>query len=131
MNRPISTLVTALLLLSTAAIPCGAAVNVERRGAENPMQEVAKSVLYGALAGVVVGGAIALVDDSGDDGDFIRWGLAGGTVVGLGVGIWYITTRPSGAALLEYRDGTLRAGAIAPTIVPGRGARISLISARF
>ena len=55
-------------------LPAGPPSTSRRRGAENPMQEVAKSVLYGALAGVVVGGRSPWSTTVATTGDFIRWG---------------------------------------------------------
>jgi hypothetical protein len=38
-----------------------AQVEVQRRGEENPVLTVSKSIVYGGLAGLVLGGALALV----------------------------------------------------------------------
>src|SRR5262245_1696540 len=57
-------------------------VEITRGGAENPMVEIARSVMWGAVAGVVVGGAIALAAKD-DSGEALRWGIVAGTGVGL------------------------------------------------
>ncbi len=123
-------------LFVSATAPAFAAVNVERRGDENPMVEVARSVMWGALAGAVVGGAVALADKSPENGEPIRIGVVAGTFVGLAYGLWWSTHRPSGAAMIELRDGTLRANAIpalefgiTPAGVPE--ARVKVIGATF
>jgi hypothetical protein len=112
--------------MSRAAV---AAVNVERHGSENPMQEVAKSVIYGGLTGLVIGSAIAIADDGGNDGDIIRWSFVGGTFFGLAYGIYHVHTRPQ--ALLELEDGEPRLGSLMPTIAPDGQARVHLIGVRF
>jgi hypothetical protein len=107
-------------------------VEISRNGAENPMVEVARSVMWGAVAGLIVGGAIALAakDDSGES---IRWGIVGGTIAGLGAGVYFVSHRPQPGAMLELHDGKLSPdpaalGAIEP--VQG-GARARLIGVRF
>ena len=107
-------------------------VEITRGGAENPMVEVARSVFWGALAGLVVGSAVALAVKD-DSGEAIRWGIVGGTAVGLGVGIYFVSHRPQPASLLEIHDGTLTPnpnalGAIEP--VQG-GVRARLIGVSF
>jgi len=115
-------------LLATAP----GAVEISRNSAENPMVEIARSVFYGALAGLVVGGAIELAaaDASGQP---IRWGIVAGTGVGLATGVYFVAHRPQPGAMLELKDGKLSPsptalGAIEP--VQG-GARARLIGVRF
>ena len=107
-------------------------VEITRNGAENPMVEIARSVMWGAVAGFVVGGAVALAakDDSGES---LRWGIVVGTGAGLAAGVYFVSHRPQPAALLEVHDGKLSPnpaalGAIEP--VQG-GARARLIGMRF
>jgi F0F1-type ATP synthase assembly protein I len=107
-------------------------VEISRNGAENPMVEIARSVMWGAVAGFVVGGAIALAakDDSGES---IRWGIVAGTVAGLGAGVYFVSHRPQPTAMLDLHDGKLSPnpaalGAIEP--VQG-GARARLVGVRF
>jgi hypothetical protein len=125
----------AFAALAAALIACStstarAEVNVERVGSENAMAEVFKSTIYGALAGLVVGGAISLAaaDDSGEP---IRWGIVAGTAIGLGYGIYQVATRPQPTALLELKDGGLLAHSL-PTFEahPG-GAKVYLLSTSF
>jgi hypothetical protein len=134
MNRTIGWL---LILAMTAGIaePAVAEVNVERRSDENPVVEVARSVMWGAAAGAVVGGAIALADSSPDNTDPVKWGIVGGVGLGLVYGLWWSAKRPSGA-MLEIEDGTLRAQAIPPiemTVTPGgtRETRVALVGVTF
>jgi uncharacterized membrane-anchored protein YitT (DUF2179 family) len=119
MMRRLSVLLS-VVLLAGAAPPAGARVNVERRSDENPVVEVARSVMWGALGGAMVGAAIALADKDPNNEDPIRYGIVTGTFVGLGYGLWWSAHRPSGGAMLEFRDGTLRAQAI-PRIELGAG----------
>jgi hypothetical protein len=134
MQRPVL-LVACLAMLAGSVAPAAAAVNVERRSDENPMIEVARSTLYGGLAGLMVGGAIALIDEDDDNGDIVKWGFVTGTFVGLGMGLWWTSQRPS-AALLEFDGGTLRAHAPPPvevgvTRLGEPQARLRVIGARF
>ena len=114
------------------AAPEVLAVEISRNGAENPMVEIARSVMWGALAGLVVGGAIELAakDDSGEP---IRWGIVVGTGVGLAAGVYFVSHRPQPTALLELHDGKLAPGPIAlGAIEPvAGGARARLIGVRF
>ena len=130
MIKPIvAALLCACLLLNVAAPAAFASVNVNRNGDENPMKEVAKSVIYGGLAGLVVGSAIAVATEgSSGDADAVRWGFAGGTFIGLGMGLWWVTKRPQPSAALELRDGELRAQL--PTPVVGRDGRTRVALAR-
>jgi hypothetical protein len=107
-----------------------AAVNVEREGSENPVLEVAKSTLYGGLGGLVVGIAIALVAE-GDGGDIIKWSYVGGTFLGLGYGIYHVSTRPQPTALLEFQGGTPSLHAALPAPTPGGGVNVHLVAMRF
>ena len=114
------------------AAPEVLAVEISRNGAENPMVEIARSVMWGAVAGFVVGGAIALAakDDSGES---IRWGIVVGTGAGLAAGVYFVSHRPQPTALLELHDGKLAPGPTAlGAIEPvAGGARARLIGVRF
>ena len=50
--RIIAALLCACLLFHIAAPAAQAGVNANRNGDENPMKEVAKSVIYGGMAGL-------------------------------------------------------------------------------
>ncbi|OGF18196.1 MAG: hypothetical protein A2W00_10000 [Candidatus Eisenbacteria bacterium RBG_16_71_46] len=132
MTRLVPMLVMTVLAFVARPVALHAAVNVERQGAENPVIEIAKSTVYGGLAGLVVGGAIALASDSNDnDGDIVRWSFIGGTFVGLGYGIYQVSNRPQPTALLEFRGGAASLHAALPAPVPGRGMTMRLVAVRF
>ena len=122
----------AALLLGLLPTPGSAAVNVERHGAENPVVEVFKSTVYGFLGGVVVGTAIALAakDENATD-DIFRWSIVGGTVIGLGAGVYWVTKRPQPSAMLELNNGALTLHPVAPEIVPGEGMSLRVFAVRF
>ena len=130
MKRLMAGMLCACLLFHVLAPAALAAVNVNRGGDENPMKEVAKSVIYGGMAGLVIGGAISWASESGN-GDAVRWGFVTGTFVGLGMGIWWVTKRPPASAAIEWKSGELRAQL--PT--PGAGgegqAQLTLARVRF
>ncbi len=132
MKRVVSACLAGALVTELLASPTAAAVNVNRSGQENPMVEVARSVVYGGLAGLVVGGALAVATkDNHNDGDIIRWSFATGTIAGLGFGLWWVTSRPSASALLQIQDGTLRAHVPLPQPTPNGGVRLVAASVRF
>ena len=64
-----------------------------------------KSTIYGGLAGLVLGGAIAWASDSDDNAETIRWSFVGGTFFGFGYGIYHVTRRPQPRAALERGAG--------------------------
>lgn len=130
MNRPFLVLVTAVLALGALSPAARAAVNVERQGSENPVLEVAKSTVYGGLAGLLLGSAIALATDS-NDGDIIKWSFVGGTFLGCGFGIYHVATRPKATALLEFQGGTPSLHAALPVSERGRGMTMHLVAVRF
>jgi len=118
----------ALVALLPALIPDPVAAQVyeERRSESNPMVEIFKSTIYGALAGLVVGGAIELIQDDGD-GEAVRWGMVSGTFLGLGVGIYYVVSRPKvRGALLEGDMGGFAFRAPVPTIERPRATPAAL-----
>lgn len=119
-------------VLISAVAPAAAAVNIQRTGSENPVMEVAKSTLWGALGGLVIGGAIALAT-SGDsnDGEVIRWSIVAGTAIGLGYGIYQVRTRPAARALLEIGEGKPSLAVPTLAVEPAGGARVTLVGARF
>ena len=131
-QRIMAAFVCACLSLSLLAPAAHASVNVNRGGDENPMKEVAKSVIYGGLAGLVIGSAIAVASDSNDnDGDSIRWGFTTGTFLGLGMGLWWVTKRPQPSAALEFRHGELHAALPMPMLEADGRTRVALASVRF
>jgi len=132
MKRIFAGLVCSVLIVQLAAPAAHASVNVERQGDENPMKEVAKSVIYGGLAGLVLGSAIAVANDNNsNDGDIVRWGFAGGTFLGLGMGLWWVTRRPQPSAALELEGGTLHAQLPSPEVGPDGHPRLALARVKF
>src|SRR5262249_32262877 len=129
MKRPWMVLLVSIVLVSILtpiAAPARAAVNVTRTGSENPMQEVAKSTIYGGAAGLILGAAVALVDD-GSDPNRLRGGFAGGTFFAFAFGLYHVLSRPSAGAMIEVQDGKARFAGAAPAIderVELRGARV-------
>ena len=133
MKRPVSILLCVALALDVLPAPASAGVNIERHGTENPMVEVFKSTIYGALTGAVVGGVIVLAaqGDSDTDRDIMRWSIVSGTVVGLGVGFYFVAKRPQPAAMLELKDGALGLHPVLPQVEPGGGVRMRVVGVRF
>lgn len=136
MKRLLSILLAACLGLGPLAATAHAQVRVERHGAENPMVEVFKSTIYGGLAGLLVGGAIEWASED-SNGDAVKWGFITGTFVGLGFGLYWVSTRPQPKAALEWEGGELHLNA-GPTVdaVLGpsgqaQGARVHLLAMRF
>lgn len=123
--------VGAFLIVGAPALAASAAPTVQRQGSENPVLEVAKSTLFGALGGLVLGGAIALASSGDNDGDIVKWSFIGGTFVGFGYGIYHVATRPKVTALLEFQGGSARLHAVLPAPEPGRGMTMRLVSATF
>jgi len=129
MKRIACVLLAAAIALEAFPTPARSAVEVNRVGSENPMVEVFKSTVYGALAGLVVGGAISLAtkDDSGEP---LRWGFVGGTAVGLGYGLWWVSSRPQPTGLLQIEQGEVHLTAL-PTVEVGKEMRVYLLTSRF
>jgi hypothetical protein len=80
-----------------------AQVQVIRGGNENPMIAIAKSTIYGAGTGLLLGLALTLVVDE-DTGDILKWSFVSGTFVGFGVGVYHVANRPQPSSALQF-DG--------------------------
>ena len=130
MRKRISILLCAVLGFGAFPAVSSAEVNVERGGAENPVVEVFKTTLYGALAGVAVGGAIALAVGSNGD-EIMRWSFVGCTAIGLGGGIYHVSKHPQPNALLQLKDGGLSLHPPAPQLEPGGGVSMQLVAVQF
>jgi hypothetical protein len=117
-------------MVAVCAAPVGAAVDVERHGAENPMVEISRSILYGGLAGLAVGGAVAIVTD-GNDTDPLKWGLFTGVVVGTAVGFYWVFSRPQPTAALELTPNRASLQLPMPTFAADGAARIHVVAYRF
>jgi O-antigen/teichoic acid export membrane protein len=130
MNRIVALLLALVIGCAALAPATQAGVNVERSSSENPMLEVAKSTVYGGLAGLVLGSAVALVNNGNNDGDIIKWGFVGGTFLGFGYGLYYVSSRPKPSALLELENGKLHPGVLAPA-VRGNEVLVPVVSVSF
>ena len=130
MKRFVTIAVAASLAVGTVAPAARGAVNIERSSQENPVVEVSRSVIYGGLAGLVIGSAFTLASDGGNDGDVVRWCFVGGTLVGLAAGVYFVANRPQPEAMLELGEGVeLHAPAIARS--PAGSAQVALVGFRF
>lgn len=97
--------VTASLVLLAGALtarPAAAQIIETRDSSANPMVEVFKSTIYGGLAGLMLGGALAWALESDDNADTVRWSFVGGTFLGFGYGIYHVSKRPQPRAALEH-----------------------------
>ena len=122
MRRTIAILTLSCLLLSGVPRPGGAAVNVSRTGSENPMVEVARSIIWGGVAGLVVGSAIALAGNGDNSGDIIKWSFVGGTfLLGLGAAAPLGGSRRGGFAPTSSAGVPMTPGAVAPSVALDAG----------
>ena len=104
-GRSVAATILAAATLLVLVGPARSQIIEQRQGDANPMVSVFKSTIYGGLAGLLVGGAIELVKDDAD-GEALKWGFVVGTFLGLGYGIYHVSTRPSPFGFLEGgRDG--------------------------
>ena len=131
-RRCVAAALLACFVTSLVSPAAQASVNVTRSSDENPMKEVYKAALYGGLTGLLLGGAIAVADDENhNDGELLRWGFASGTLLGAGLGLWWVNHRPQPSALLEFRDGALRARAPIPQPQRDGSVRLAIASLKF
>ena len=93
----------ALLLFILAPRTASGQVVVTRSGEENPGITITKSIFWGALGGLIVGGAVALLMDDNQE-DALKWGFVGGTGLGLAAGIWHVAKRPQPRSALLRID---------------------------
>ncbi len=93
-----------VVVLAFFAVDGRADVDVLRLGDENPVLTIAKATFWGGVAGLLVGGALALIADD-NHWDYIKWGVAGGVLGGCAFGVYHVMTRPSGESSLLDLDG--------------------------
>lgn len=100
------TVVIVVALCAFAVITASAQVSVVREGEENPVVTIAKSTAWGAVAGLAMGAAVALIAGENED-DIVKWFFVGGVFGGFGYGIYHVATRehPSTALLRIDGDG--------------------------
>jgi hypothetical protein len=115
-------------LIGTLVTASSAGVSVQRTGSENPVLEVSRSIIYGGLAGLIVGSAIGLASNNGEA---VKWGFVGGTIVGGIAGIYFVSTRPQPEALLEIENGRPKLGTLAPTVSAEGSTQLHLVAFRF
>ena len=131
MKRLIAVVLATLVVAPLAALPARAAVNVERHGAENPMVEISRSILYGGLAGLLVGGAIALADEDDNNTDPLRRGLVAGVATGAALGFYWVMSRPQPSAALELDSDSASLALPMPVVARDGTTRVSLVAYRF
>lgn len=104
LRKNLAVLLVATILFNATA---QADVSVIREGQESPMATVGKSTFYGALTGLLLGGAVALVA-SGNSGEVMKWSFVAGTSAGFLWGIRHLNTRPKpNSAMLSLKsDGS-------------------------
>lgn len=117
MKRITSAALVALLLAVTTVRPARA---------ENQFNEVAKTTVLGAAAGLVVGGAIAWL---ADDSEPVKWGFVIGTFGGLAYGVAH--ANQSSASLIELRHGTIGTGGLASLDRRNGSVQVRAIGVRF
>lgn len=124
------------LLLFT--VQAAAQVRVERTGEENPAMTITKSVLWGGLAGLMLGGATALAVEK-NEVEIVKWFAVGGVFGGLAVGVLHVATRPGPTVGLVQKDGD-RLTVNVPSISvfqagddmrPRRGVHVTLFATSF
>ena len=131
MRRTIAILTLSCLLLSGVPRPGGAAVNVSRTGSENPMVEVARSIIWGGVAGLVVGSAMALASNGDNSGDIIKWSFVGGTFLWLGFGIYHVTIAVASGGSTADNSDTRFAWNLGGGVKYGFGGFAQFLEARY
>lgn len=119
--------VVVVVLIAAAFIPAGHAAE----GSSNPVPRVALSTLCGAGVGLLLGGAVALVNNGDNDDEILRWSVVGGTFIGFGYGLYYALKHSKTTALLEFQGGGVLAHAPIPVPTVGAGMAVSLVSVSF
>jgi len=100
-----------IFILLVAIVPAAGAQTTVRVGEENPVATIAKATLWGGLAGLVLGGATALVVDDNEE-EIVKWFFVGGTFFGFGYGLYHVSTRKSAdTGLLDIDSGGLAVSA--------------------
>lgn len=117
MKRILCAALAALLLTTASARPARA---------DNQFNEVAKTTVLGAAAGLVVGSAIAWL---ADDGEPVKWGFVIGTFGGLAYGVSHANR--SSASLIELRDGHIGTGGMASLDRRNGSVQVRAIGVRF
>lgn len=114
-----------VLTIVLAAVLCAVGAPREAR-AENAFNEVAKTTVLGAAAGLVVGGAIAWL---AEDGEPVKWGFVIGTFGGLAYGVAHQNS--SSASLIELRHGAIGTGGMASLDRRNGSVQVHAVGVRF
>ncbi len=114
-----------VLMLVLAAVLVTVGAPREAR-ADNSFNEIAKTTVLGAAAGLVVGSAIALL---ADDGEPVKWGFVIGTFGGLAYGV--ANQNRSSASLIELRHGTIGTGGMASLDRRNGSVQVHAVGVRF
>lgn len=92
----------------------------------NDFNEVAKTTAFGALGGLLVGSAVALL---ADDGEPVKWGFVIGTFGGLIYGVSHLDR--SSASLMEIRDGHFATGGLAAIDAAPGAVKVRAVGVHF
>jgi hypothetical protein len=122
MKRLASLLLAAFLLASAPAASAASS--------ENAMQEITKSLFYGGVAGLAVGGVILVANNGDNAGGILKWSFVTGAFIGLGYGLYEVSSGRDSYGLIDIEEGRLRLRAVLPEPAPD-GARMTLVAAHF
>ena len=97
---------------------------------ESPVSTVGKSTFYGALTGLLIGGATALVA-GGNAGEVMKWSFVAGTAAGFVWGIYDVNTRPRPAMLSLKSNGSMTVDLPHPRLMRSEDGALGLDMAVF
>jgi hypothetical protein len=125
------TMLAVLIAATISVSPSLADIQVQRRSDENPAVEIARSTVYGGLAGLSVGLAFAALDKDNPHPDLIPNSFAIGTFAGLGLGLYWVFSRPQPVAMIHVDEAGTHVGFAPPEIGADGSARMRLWSLTF
>lgn len=129
--KSVHALTAALVAAALFTNAAFAEIHVERRSDENPAVEIARSTIYGGLAGLMVGLAFAAIDDDSPHPDLVQNSFAIGTFAGLGIGVYWAFSRPQPRGMIQVDEDGAHLGLVPSEIGPDGGPRLRLVSVRF
>ncbi len=121
---------TSALMLASASLDRTPAEAAMMYYDDNPVVEVARSTMWGAIGGTILGLAAALVVEDG--GEAVKWGFVAGTFGGFIWGVVYATGRsdPGNASMqttARIPEPAPASGLLyVPGEVPGQGLSLHL-----